>query len=254
MNAPQHNAEPTKQFFDRWHLYQQIIDNDYMAHRGIHAAIQKFVIAHINKPFTLLDLGCGDASAIPATFANTNLQAYTGVDLSSVALSQAAQNLAAETFQVNLVEADFTHYLHDDFGCFNVILAGFTLHHLYPEEKREFFQRCYAGLEPSGYLLLYDVFRRPAETRDQYMQAYCGHCSEHWNQLSPEGLGHIIEHAHECDFPETHETLAAMASAAGFIPAPAPLFTDALQFHCLYVFQTQLVQPVLTGEVLNAAV
>lgn len=239
MNVQQHDSEHAKQFFDRWHLYQQIIGNDYMAHHGIHAALCKFVVSQIDKPFTLLDLGCGDASAIPGTFAGTTLQAYTGVDLSPVALDRAAKNLVAVPFEVHLVEDDFTCYLvHSGLGRFNVILAGFALHHLYPEEKREFFKQCYATLEHPGYLLLYDVFRRPSETREEYMQAYCRHCSEHWTQISHEGLADTIEHVNECDFPETYGTLAIMASEVGFTSEPTPLFADASQFHCLYKFQT----------------
>jgi SAM-dependent methyltransferase len=239
MGGQQHDSEHTKQFFDRWHLYQQIIENDYMAHQSIHRALKRFVVSRIDRPFTLLDLGCGDASAIPGTFAGTGLQSYTGIDLSPVALEQAAENLRAVPFEVHLVEEDFTRYLvHNDSGRFHVILVGFALHHLYPAEKCEFFKRCYATLAPSGYLLVYDIFRRPGETRNEYIQSYCRHCGEQWTQLSPEGLVQLGEHINACDFPETYDTLATMASDAGFMSMPTPLFADNSQFHCLYSFQT----------------
>lgn len=245
MNAPQHDSQHTKQFFDRWHLYQQIIGNDYMAHRGIHAALRQFVMAKLDQPFTLLDLGCGDASAIADTFAGSGLQAYTGVDLSPVALEQAARNLAAAPFEVDLVEGDFTHYLSRSVEPFNVILAGFALHHLYPDEKREFFKRCAAVLTSPGYVLLYDLFRRPGETREDYIQAYCQHCHESWTDLSQEGLAAATAHVNQCDFPETHGTLARMASESGFAATSTPLFTDAAQFHCLYVFQKNFAESEL---------
>lgn len=238
MSVQQHNSEDVKQFFNQWHLYQQIMENNYIAHHGIHAALRKFVVSQFDKPFTLLDLGCGDASAIPSTFAGTTLQAYTGVDLSPVVLQQAAKNLMAVPFEIDLVEDDFTRYLaHSGWKHFDVVLAGFALHHLYLEEKRQFFKQCYAILEPSGYFLLYDVFRRPSETREEYIQAYSRNCRERWTQLSYEKLADVIEHINECDFPETYETIATVASEAGFTSKPTPLSADALRFHCLYNFQ-----------------
>ena len=237
MKAQQHDSEQAKQFFDRWHVYQQIVANDYMSHCGIHAAIRRFVNETIDQPFSLLDLGCGDASAIADTFSGTGLQAYTGVDVSPAALGQAANNLAEATFKVDLVEDDLAGYQAGT-ERFDVIMAGFSLHHLYPEEKRAFFARCHDALKNPGYLLLYDVFRRPGENRDDYLQSYCRYCSEHWIGLPLEGLADAIEHIKGCDFPETYETMAIMASEAGFTSEPAPLFADTPQFHCLYSFKT----------------
>jgi len=238
MNAQQHDTEQAKQYFDRWHLYRQIIGNDYMAHQSIHAALRKFVVSRIDKPFSLLDLGCGDASAIAGAFAGTGLQTYTGVDLSPAALGQAAKNLESVSYEVRLVEYDFTAYLaQSGLERYNVILSGFALHHLFPDEKREFFRKCHAALESPGYLLLYDVFRREGETREDYMRAYCRHCSDRWTGLSDDSLSSAIEHIKECDYPETYTTIVMMANEAGFTSEPAPLFVDASQFHCLYGFR-----------------
>ena len=231
-----HDAEQAKLFFDRWHVYQQVVADDYMSHRGIHAAIRKFVTGKMAKPYMLLDLGCGDASAIAETFSGTGLQSYTGVDVSPAALEQAAINLATAPFGVRLVEGDLAGYAAGT-ACFDVVLAGFSLHHLYPEEKRAFFRRIRDMLKAPGYLLLYDVFRRPGESREEYMQAYCSNCAEHWSGLPHDGLANLIEHIKACDFPETYAALANMASEAGFTPEPGPLFADAPQFHCLYSFR-----------------
>jgi ubiquinone/menaquinone biosynthesis C-methylase UbiE len=238
MNTKQHDSEPTKQFFDRWSLYQQIIQHDYMAHRGIHAALREFVLSKIHQPFTILDLGCGDSSAIPSTFFGTNLQVYTGVDLSPMALAQAAKNLSETSFQVHLIENDFTSFLaQKNIEKFDIILIGFALHHLYTEEKREFFKGCYNLLKPSGYLLIYDTFRQPESTRQEYIQAYLEHCQQAWTLISTEGLTNIMKHVNQADFPETDKALARMAQEAGFLTQLTSLFTDKTQFHRLYSFQ-----------------
>ncbi len=238
MTLQQHNAAETKQFFDQWYLYQQLLDGDYMFHRSIQSALRDFVNARLNSPIKILDLGCGDASTIPGIFSDTEIQSYTGVDLSPVALERALKNLSMLSDSINLIEDDFSHYLQQgSVESFDLILIGFALHHLHPGGKREFFKQCYGALKHSGYLLLWDVFRRSGETRDAYLQAYSQQCRETWSSLSQEAIVKVLDHIQSCDFPETADTIATMASEAGFMATPKPLFADVAQFHCLFYFQ-----------------
>lgn len=238
MTATQHNAETTKLFFDQWHLYQQIVGQNYMAHREIQHALRDFVTIHLDHAFGLLDLGCGDASMMARVLHGTPIQRYVGVDLSPVALEQAAQNLTSLSCTFELIESDFSNYLQDcEQAQFDAVFTGFALHHLFLDEKRAFLKQCYTALKPRGYLLLCDVFRRPNETRDEYLQAYCGQCRENWTHIPQETLHKSLEHIQTCDFPETYETMANLVDEAGFVGAATPLFIDAPSFHCVYVFQ-----------------
>jgi ubiquinone/menaquinone biosynthesis C-methylase UbiE len=235
----QRPTESTKQFFDQWQLYQQIIERNYMAHQGIHQVIQQLIQQQFITPFQFLDLGCGDAQAIAATLAHSQIASYTGVDLSPNALQLAAKNLTA-IGKTELICDDFLSYLQSQLNTrqfqFDIIHFGFSLHHLLLPEKQQAFQYCYTLLKPSGYLLIYDVFRQPDQSRDDYIQAYLTVANRDWTGLSSQQIQAIADHIQECDFPESLTKLSVIAQAAGFLP-PSSLFADASGFHQLLAFR-----------------
>ena len=79
--------------FAQWQVYKSIIDRDFMRHREIYAGIHAFVESLYPRRFSLLDLGCGDATSIARTFAGTALSRYTGVDASASALQAARRDV-----------------------------------------------------------------------------------------------------------------------------------------------------------------
>ena len=237
--APDHDPEAATRWFNQWHVYRAIVDANWMAHREIFRAIQTWVLMRYPGPFTLLDLGCGDAGFIQASFSATGLWAYTGVDASQAALAEARNELAGAGFQVRLLEADMLAYLGRDSTpgdtVFDVILASYAVHHLPAREKQLFFHLARARLAPGGCLLFADIVRRDDETRGGYLDRYVGMMRAHWNALTPEGLASTIEHVTQRDVPETIPALTAMAGQAGF-PEPQELFRDATGFHRLLAF------------------
>ena len=49
-------------FFDEWSVYDQVLDYNYMHHDDIYRDVQGFLAdRYENRPFSLLDLGCGSA-------------------------------------------------------------------------------------------------------------------------------------------------------------------------------------------------
>jgi ubiquinone/menaquinone biosynthesis C-methylase UbiE len=234
----QRPTEATKHFFDQWQLYQQIIEQDYMAHRGIHQALKQLIDQQFNTPFNLVDLGCGDAQAIAKTLANTQITTYTGLDLSPNALTLATKNLK-NIAKIDLICDDFLNYLQAKITTheenFDIIHIGFALHHLLLTEKQQFFQYCRALIAKTGYLLIYDIFRKPDQSRDYYIQAYLANVQSHWTTLSPEQLQSLTGHIKACDFPESLAIISEIAQTAGF-SAPLSLFVDASGFHQLLAF------------------
>ncbi|MBW4636573.1 MAG: class I SAM-dependent methyltransferase [Iphinoe sp. HA4291-MV1] len=73
---------PNEFFNTQWKLYQKILSNNYMKHREIYGVLHKFLVSYFQKPFSLLDLGCGDASFAVQALLNTTITFYTGIDLS----------------------------------------------------------------------------------------------------------------------------------------------------------------------------
>lgn len=227
--------------FARWQVYKSIIDRDFMRHREISAGIHSFVEGRFQRRFSLLDLGCGDATSIPHTFAGTPLTRYTGVDASAAALEAARRNLAPAPFDVVLVESDLMAHLTaaavPDGPRSDVILAGYVVHHLPIEEKQRFFARCREVLAPAGALVFYDLFREPGETREAFVAAYTNLIASRWG-LEGDSLDDTCRHVREHDYPETVATIATLAREAGFTMPGEERFVDPDGFHRLVCFRT----------------
>ena len=60
-----------------------------MGHREIYGVLHELLVSYFQKPFKMLDLGCGDASFTAQVLLDTNIVSYQGVDLSiGTALNQ----------------------------------------------------------------------------------------------------------------------------------------------------------------------
>jgi SAM-dependent methyltransferase len=210
-----------------------------MRHREIYAAIHAFVQANHPQPFSLLDLGCGDAGFIVPTFSDTHLANYAGVDASAAALKEARRNLATSDFGVTLVEGDLLDYVANassrEHCAYDLILAGYSVHHLSSEDKQRFFARCREVVAPAGALLFYDLFRRPGESRGSWVAAYTAMIKNEWG-LVGEALENTCRHVRERDHPETLEATERLARQAGFVAHGLRLYSDADGFHGLLSF------------------
>jgi len=237
---PQHDPEGATRLFNQWHVYRSIVDANWMAHREIFSATRAWVLARYPGPFTLLDLGCGDAGLIQGTFDGTGLWAYVGVDASRGPIAKARNALIGARFRRQLLEADMLAYLREEAvpaaKTFDVILASYAVHHLPVREKREFFRLAHGSLALRGTLLFADVFRRDGESREEYLDAYVAMMRTMWVGMTPESLASTSEHVTQRDFPETTEDLFAMSREAGFRGEPRELFRDAAGFHRLVAF------------------
>ena len=237
---PAHHPEEAARWFNQWHVYQAIVDANWMAHREIFNAVRTWVLLRYPGPFTLLDLGCGDGGFMKRTFDDTGLWAYTGVDASPTALGKARDELAGARFEVRLIEADMLAALRatpDPVAApCDVILASYAVHHLPAPEKREFFRLAHARLAPRGCLLFADVFRRDDEPRGAYLEAYADMMRRTWLGLPAESLASVIAHVTERDYPETGAGLFDLALEAGWSGQPQELFRDATGFHRLLAF------------------
>ncbi len=58
------NATPeVGEFFTAWAIYRKVLINNYMHHQEIYQAVKDLLAEQWqNRPFKLLELGCGDGS------------------------------------------------------------------------------------------------------------------------------------------------------------------------------------------------
>ena len=118
-----------------------------MYHDEIYGDVRRILAdRYQNRPFVLLDLGCGSARHMARALQGRSVSRYVGYDLSEVALAHARRNLTAFGCPVELRHGDLLEGLSVGGEKFNVILTSFALHHLSAAQKSTFFQLAYPRL------------------------------------------------------------------------------------------------------------
>lgn len=211
------HLQEVKGFFDQWSNYQKVIQNNYMFHKEIHQVIHKLLLEHFHcEPFSLLDLGCGDSSLIAQTIKDIPISCYHGIDISEIALEAAKQTFASSSFDIFLSQGDFFEIINQLKTKFDVILSGYSLHHLQLWQKDILFGNCRKRLNKNGIFLVYDNIKKDDEDRDEYLNRYWNNCIKNRKEMTIKELENSKKHIFEGDFPETIETLNHLASKHGF--------------------------------------
>jgi SAM-dependent methyltransferase len=218
MTDAQKVAQYSGELFDLWDTYHKVVVKDYMSHRALGESVKRALVSRFSgRRFSILDLGCGDASVFAPILQGLALTSYKGVDLSEKALTLAAPNLKPLSCPVELIHTDILSALADE-KSYDVIYSSFVLHHLATNEKAEFFRRAAQRLAPDGLLLLIDAVREEDETLPVYLQNYCGWVRAEWEGLSDAEKDAVYDHLINNDRPETASVLEAQACAAGLTP------------------------------------
>ncbi|OQW86967.1 MAG: hypothetical protein BWK78_09530 [Thiotrichaceae bacterium IS1] len=196
-------------------MYSKVVAYNYLFHQEIYADITQ-VLGKIHHSFSLLDLGCGDATCLAPVLAKLPVISYCGVDLSPAALELAKQNLSVLPCTVEFCHTDLLQALRNINQRYDVIFSSFAVHHLSFGEKTEFFQLAIQHLNKDGILLLVDAVREESEDLPTYLNAYCDQVHNQWHHIDLEEKEFICRHVTTDDFAETASTLQMMAVQAGF--------------------------------------
>ncbi len=223
-------------FLNQWEIYQHVVNANFMAHEQIKQHLRAYFSQYRPDAFSVLDLGCGDASVLSDVLQGRAVVNYSGVDLSAAALEIAVQNTQKSSLNARFAIGDLKSFdTVIESQTFDVIVAGFSLHHLSADEQYDFFQRCRSVLNDKGILIIYDVLRRHQESRETYLDRYCQQIEQEWQGLTTEMLTAIYGHIRSSDYPQSLQEVEAMAQEAKFNNV-AVVYSDALAFHhLLYV-------------------
>lgn len=232
MQASQ-KTEDTEQFFNQWAIYQHIIEENYMVHDEISATLQRFLQTFSPQPKSFLDLGCGNAFMASKILQDIALEQYWGVDLSAIALQFAETNLNVLPCAQHFVNDDLTVVITNYVRKFDIICAGYSLHHLKHNEKQEFFKYCARALKSKSIFLMYDLVKIESETREQCLQRHWQMYSQ-WD-FSESELDSIKTHVFEQDYAESYQSLSEMAKTCGFKKIET-LFVDQYSLFTVYCF------------------
>ncbi|MEM7135140.1 MAG: L-histidine N(alpha)-methyltransferase [Myxococcota bacterium] len=227
------HTEPNgHQIFSEWSLYRKVVENDYMAHTAIAQAVERALGGAPDAP-SVLDLGCGDAEVVYRLAESLPIGSYCGVDQSEAALDSARARLERMLPALDFEQANLLEFVKTTPRRFDVILCGYTLHHLSTEEKRDFFRFVHRVLNRRGVLMAYDAFHSPSESRRDYLEAYIGWIAEDWGAMHPEEREAIASHMRAEDKPETLDVFCQLAHDAGLRPTRTPLWSCDRNYHHL---------------------
>ncbi len=214
------SLQPNELFNKRWQLYQKVLFNNYMNHREFYGVLHDFLTQYWQKPFSLLELGCGDASFTVQALLNTNIAAYTGIDLSQDALAIAQANMAVTPYSKNFIQGDICAVVSQlessQENSFDIVLTSFAFHHLNLEQKENVMAQLSHLLSSDGMFLVIDIVRSPEESRETYIERYLENVRQNWSQLTSQDVNMVAEHICLEDLPETNDTLNSLARKHGF--------------------------------------
>ncbi len=207
--------EGVEAVFKQWQLYAKMEELNYLHHREVYSLLGQF-LSRRSRPFTLLDLGCGDAGFMAKALAGTTIARYTGVDLARMALTLAAKNLARLHCEHILMENDFYSVVSETEIKAEVIWIGLSFHHLPQPQKVKFLGLARKILPDDGYLLMYEPTLLEDESREEFLERWERMSKNLWVNLTAAELAKIHDHVFNHDFPEKLSTLDHMARQQGF--------------------------------------
>jgi len=206
----------TEIFIKSWNIYRKIIENDSMSHNAGYAKLKEVLLEQMDRPFTFLDLACGDAYYSSITLKDTKAREYIGIDVSADALSFARENLKDSGIAATFIQADFFDFDRIVEQKADVIWVGFSVHHLSTEEKLEFFIKTKNALSENGIFVLYEPIFTEGEDLDKYCRRFKETYDLHWKGLDTEEEEALFEHIRESEKPETTENWLRLGKEAGF--------------------------------------
>lgn len=216
-----------------WLTYAKLVGSNYMKHNEFQTLTKGVLDTFEPNTFSMLDLGCGDASCLEPVLNKNSVSRYVGVDLSEAALALAQQNLSFLGDKTTWMRADLGKLNLDVEQQFNLIYSSFAIHHLQDAAKQELYAQIHNYLAPGGYFIYIDVYHKPGETPELYRSDYCAWIDRDWPALSISEKEDIKDHISAYDYPAAREYTEAALGQLGLTCLNSD-FSDPRHFFMCY--------------------
>ncbi|QDU22491.1 class I SAM-dependent methyltransferase [Urbifossiella limnaea] len=206
------------ELFRGWELYDRITRANHMKHAETEAAVRA-ALARRAGPLRVLDLGCGDGRVAADVLAASRVSDYVGVDLSEGALDLHARRPAPGsclTATRRLICGDIAGTLATlPAGGFDLVLAGFSLHHFPTDRKAGVLGDTARVLAPGGWFVWTDTYRREGESREAFLARLFVEVRTAWVAATPDEREQFVSHIGEFDHPEPLSWMTGRLAARG---------------------------------------
>lgn len=207
-------------FNETWHDYKTYVADNRLCHQELFATLNNFLQEHMeNRPFSFVDVGCGDGSSIAPILQQYHLKKYIGIDIANDVLKTAPTHLAQLDCEKEFIFDDMTHAIKHIRPPIDVIFSSYTVHHLSYQDKVDFIYNCKNKLVPGGFFIMVDGILEENQTRDEWLIGYEEYYKTIYPGITQEELDHCLKHPRTSDFPEhisTFEKIAQTTKWANF--------------------------------------
>ncbi len=184
---------------------------------------------------SILDLGCGDAVVSTTVFGRQRGVFYCGVDLSGGALIVARERTRGLGWNTEWIEADLLSATRQMHRRFDLVIAGYSLHHLREHDLAQTLQQVKRLLRKRGSLMVYDTLRRVGESRDAFIGRFLTAVDTTWDAFELAQRKAIRAHVERHDFPIDSEQWAVLSARSAFAGCEM-LYRDEANFYSLLHF------------------
>lgn len=212
-------------FEAQWAIYQKLVDSNVLCHVEVGNLLHEALSERFRRPFSFLDIACGDASLAKSALADTGVRHYHGIDLAAPAITLAAANLAGEPYEVDLDQRDLVAAMADRQEQADATWCGLSLHHLRTGDKLRIFRAVREAAGEGGMFLLYEPTLDVDEDLKTFLDRTRRIIPNYWSCLTSNELERIWQHIRDSDLPESADTWIDLGCQAGFSQA-SEMFTD----------------------------
>lgn len=202
-------------FNEQLSTYRRVVGENLMYHREVYGLLRKLLCEQVQKPFTFLDIACGDASASATSLKDTSIAKYYGIDLSARSLELASDNLKILPCEFDLQRCDFSKAMASWSAPIDVAWIGMSLHHFQRLEKAQLMKNVHKAIAPDGLFLIWEPTLLENETRAQWLDRFAG-LRKAFAAITQAEFQAMESHMRQADFPESADTWLAMGRQAGF--------------------------------------
>src|SRR5262249_29906689 len=241
MNIHIHHFQPgtvtdetaLEQFQKQWATYQKLVDADALSHKTVGKILHDTLVGAFARPFSFLDIACGDSGQMSRSLAATTICHFQGVDLARAAPDDnfAPKKLGLVPSAGEVAVGASGEAQPGRRGPADAAWCGLSIHHLSTDGKRRLLKAIHDS--SSSFVMVYEPTLASGENREGYLERFRRVNHPAWTLLAPEEWEQIDHHVTTSDLPESAVTWLDLGSEAG-VSSAREIFCDPTGFYRVY--------------------